>query len=160
MKKINLRGLVFCMAMMLIIAAPGYCFYRDDVDPEQIKSKVKIQREKDRQRRQAYERKKEEEKQAAQQKQEDTSYTSQTQPKAKQDIVTSGQVAKTAQAPQQQYKRISRAPQPAAQKKVVAKEAPKPVVQAKKSRSNKGLILLMLIVASLVGAFIYKKKKG
>ena len=86
MKKVNARELIFCMVMMLVIAAPGYCLYRDDVDPEQIKSKVKIQREKDRQRRQAYERKKEEEKQTAQQKQEDTSYTSQAQPKAKQDI--------------------------------------------------------------------------
>ncbi|MFH2137563.1 MAG: hypothetical protein ABII88_03510 [Candidatus Omnitrophota bacterium] len=63
MRSVHRKSIVFYFALFLLLSAniPGYCLFRDDVDPQQAASRVKMQREKDAQKKREYEEKKQEE---------------------------------------------------------------------------------------------------
>ncbi len=57
LSNLRLSSIILGMCMVFLLSSQGYCLYRSDIDPQQARSIVKMQREKDKQRRQMEERK-------------------------------------------------------------------------------------------------------
>ncbi len=164
MKNARLGRVLCLLSLFLFINVPGFCLFRDDADPQEVKSKIMFQRQKDKQRRQEYEQRKKTEERERSRTRQKTPERKYVQPTQKKEIPKKGAAKAKAQAePQQnsQYKRLSRQAKPIIRKQLEASPVPvkSPPPPARKQPSTMRTIFLLVILVGLIGFLFYKRRK-
>ncbi|MBI4846078.1 MAG: hypothetical protein HY810_06370 [Candidatus Omnitrophica bacterium] len=152
-------GIIFIIGLILLVDENGYCIFRSDVDPLQVKSAVILRREKDENRKQQAEWEKKD-------KEAKKEYNQTTDSSAASGARTANPLpAGQAQQPVQdniiQYQRMQRekgSVAVAAQKQKSAKQNTVSQQKAKPMPSPYGFIVLIAVVL-LLGKFLHKKYK-
>lgn len=150
--------IVVALIVLLLLAAPGYCLYPSNADPDQVKALVQIQREKDKQNREVSRAKEEQAKQAREQKEGSDPAKNAAKDKTR-DIKrlpqTSGDAVKS-----EAFKRLEppRRIQPG--KQVVAQDKPGQTQTALAPRRPNWILFLVMLAVIIAGVWGYKKKQG
>ncbi|MBU2063178.1 MAG: hypothetical protein KKF93_02165 [Candidatus Omnitrophica bacterium] len=147
---------------LLLFAAPGYCLYPANVDPEQMKALVQIQREKDRRNREANKAKEEQARQLREQKAETEKDPAKSAAKDRAKDISGPQQTPGEAVKSESFKRLEPPRRVQEEKQAVVQDKPAQTqkTDAPAPRRPNFKLFLIILTGIIAGIWIYKKKAG
>ncbi|MFH1460022.1 MAG: hypothetical protein ABIG64_06585 [Candidatus Omnitrophota bacterium] len=165
MKAKKIKILFLCISLILVFNESGFCLFRDDVDPQQVRSRLSLQRQKDEPRKQMEQIKTEQEESLKEQNVQTISgavpgATEKPLQEISGELSPSEPAKLTAQNESGEFKRLARDKQSSAgnsQTKTQPHSVESKARETQKNSSSNAWILLMIVL--IAGFFIIRKKQ-